>query len=128
VEVVVVLNPAHFIEVPPQTYPSFHTSNLSSLFPSLRFGFGGLDAVVTSQAAREDHLTAKARAPSLKPTQRRRSTSPTPSPSTYPLITPPSSRSKTASLSGKNPQGPSSMDNKMEFKAEFQSKMVDHGR
>jgi hypothetical protein len=95
------------------------------VFASVGFGFGGLDVVSTSQVARENHSTAKARTPSLKHQQKRKMAAAfTPTPSTLPLITPPGNGTGTACPPGEKHQGPSPVDYDLELDAEFPSEMI----
>lgn len=117
-------NRTHFFEVPPHTFLSPCTSDLSARNAGSSFGFRGLDVVATGQVAREDLSTAKEKAPSSKHAHKRRIAAFTTAPYTLPLNKPLGSRSGTASPPGEEPQGPSPMDNDLELEAEFPSDMV----
>jgi hypothetical protein len=117
-------NPAHFIQVPLLTSPPTCTANLSATSIGSRFGLRGLDAIAVRQVAREDHSAAKAKLSSSKHTQRRKPTTLASTPSTPPLIVPPSNGIGSGPPSGKEPQGPSPVDYELKLKADFPSEMV----
>jgi hypothetical protein len=117
-------NQTHFLKAPPHAYPSPYISNFSSRKASSGFGFGGLDAVATSQVACENLSTPEEKAPSSKQEQKRRTTSFTFAPYIPPFITPLGNKSIIASPSGEEPQGPSPVDNDLELEAEFPLDMV----
>jgi len=91
---------------------------------SLGVGFGGLEAAVVSQVVHEDLTTAKAKALSLKQTQKRRTIASTPVTTIFPLKTPLSNESRVTSLLGERPQGPWPMDNDLKFDADFPLDMI----
>jgi hypothetical protein len=61
-------NPAHFIQVPPLTFPPTRIADLSVISVGPGFGLEDLDTITIGQVAQEDHLVVKAKASSLKDT------------------------------------------------------------
>jgi hypothetical protein len=112
------------VKIPPQHHPSPHILEFIFVDANLGFGFGGLAAVASGQVAREDLTTIKAKAPSLKHTQKRRIAASTPPTTIFPLNTPLGNGLGLTSLSKEEPQDPSPMDNNLELDAIFPLDMV----
>ncbi len=108
----------------PQTSIFSHISNALFTNVKLGFGFGGLDAIATRQVDREDHFATKARAPSSKHAHKRKLTALVSTPSTPPLITPPSNGTWITSPPREDLQGRSPMDYELELKVKFPPEMV----
>jgi hypothetical protein len=117
-------NPAHFIQVPPLTSSPTRIIDFSTISIGPGFSLRDLDAIATGQVAHEDHLAVKAKALSLKLTQKRKLTTPASAPSTPPLIAPPSNGTGSTLPSGEEPQGLSPVDYELELKADFPPEMV----
>jgi hypothetical protein len=109
---------------PPPKKTSFPFHTPYSLFVGVgpSFGFGGLDTIVARQVAREDHSAAKARPPSSKQVQKRKTIALAPIPPTPTLITPPSIGIGTTSPQGENTQGPSPVDYGLKLEADFRQR------
>jgi hypothetical protein len=112
------------VKILPQLHPSPRTPKFISADASSGIGFGGLEAAVVSQVVHEDLTTTKAKAPSLKQAQKRRTIASTHVTTISPLNTPLSNESRLTSLSGEGPQGPSPMDNDLKLDADFLLDMV----
>jgi hypothetical protein len=83
-----------------------------------------LDAIAAGEVVQEDHSAAKAKASSLKHTQRRKPTTPASAPSTPPLIAPPGNGIGSAPPLGEESQGPSRVDYELKLEADFSPEMV----
>jgi hypothetical protein len=83
-----------------------------------------LEAAVVGQVVCEDFTTVKAKAPSSKHAQKRRTIASTLATTISPLNTPLRSGSRLTYPSRKEPQGPSLVDNDPEFDVNFLLDMV----
>jgi hypothetical protein len=116
---------SHTHQVPPKGDPS-HPRKLEVYFVSVGLGRSseGSDIATARQSERINLSAARAKAPRVRNSLRKNSTSSMITPSPHSLIVQPSSGTGAASLEGEAVQGPSPIDYNMEIEADFPTDLV----